>query len=154
MRVLIQRVSRASVVSDGVVTGEIGEGLVVFVGFEEADNLKDIEYAVKKILNLRIFDDCKGVMNVSLIDILGELLVISQFTLHAQTRKGNRPSYIKAAPPTIAIPLYEKFKEELEKASPKGIQCGIFGADMKVSLINNGPVTIWIDTNEYTQDKQ
>ncbi|PKP00263.1 MAG: D-tyrosyl-tRNA(Tyr) deacylase [Bacteroidetes bacterium HGW-Bacteroidetes-8] len=148
MRVLIQRVTQASVVSDGVLTGEIKEGLLIFAGFEDEDDDGDLEYATRKIVNLRIFDDESGVMNLSVLDISGEILLISQFTLHAITKKGNRPSYIKAARPEKAIPLYEKFKALLTDATSKEIKCGVFGADMKVSLLNNGPVTIWIDTKE------
>ena len=148
MRILIQRVSNASVIADGIPTGEIGNGMLILVGFEESDNDSDIEYATKKIVNLRIFDDEEGVMNRSVIDIGGEILLISQFTLHAQTKKGNRPSYIKAAKPDIAIPLYDKFIDSLNTAMGKNIQSGVFGADMKVSLVNDGPVTIWIDSKE------
>lgn len=148
MRVLIQRVLEASVVSDGVLTGSIGKGLLLFVGFEEADNLEHLEYAVKKIINLRIFDDQNGVMNCSVSEIGGQILAVSQFTLHASTKKGNRPSYIKAAPPAISMPLYKQFLELLSAAYQQEIPSGVFGADMKVSLINDGPVTIWIDTNE------
>lgn len=148
MRVLIQRVTQASVVSDGVLSGEISEGLLIFAGFEEQDNEEDLEYATRKIANLRIFDDESGVMNLSVNDISGEILLISQFTLHAQTKKGNRPSYIKAARPEKAIPLYEKFKALLAVSTSKEIKSGVFGADMKVSLLNSGPVTIWIDTKE------
>lgn len=148
MRLLIQRVSHASVISNGVLTGKIDDGLLVLVGFEESDNEVDIEHAVKKVINLRIFDDQQGVMNLSLLNRGGDILLVSQFTLHASTKKGNRPSYIKAAPPLIAIPLYNSFKEALEKGLNKSVQCGIFGADMKVSLLNDGPVTIWIDTKE------
>ena len=146
MRVLIQRVSNASVIADGIPTGAIDSGMLILVGFEESDGDTDIEYASKKIVNLRIFDDEDGVMNRSIIDVGGDILVISQFTLHAQTKKGNRPSYIKAAKPDIAIPLYEKLIKSLNMALGKDIQSGVFGADMKVSLINDGPVTIWIDT--------
>ncbi len=148
MRLLIQRVSQASVISNGVLTGKIDDGLLLFAGFEESDNEKDIEYAVKKVVNLRIFDDGQGVMNLSLLSTGGDILLVSQFTLHASTKKGNRPSYIKAAPPQIAIPLYDSFKEELERGLNKQVQTGIFGANMKVSLLNDGPVTIWIDTKE------
>jgi len=146
MRLLIQRVSQASVVSDGVLTGKIDGGLLVFVGFEEGDNEKDIEYAVKKVINLRIFDDSLGVMNLSLLNTGGNILLVSQFTLYASTRKGNRPSYIKAASAQIAIPMYNLFREKLERGLNKNVQTGVFGADMKVSLLNDGPVTIWIDT--------
>jgi len=148
MRILIQRVLNASVIADEVPTGEIGNGMLILVGFEESDNDTDIEYATKKIINLRIFDDEDGIMNRSIIDVEGDILLISQFTLHAQTKKGNRPSYIKAAKPDIATPLYEKLIGSLNIALGKNIQCGVFGADMKVSSINNGPVTIWIDTKE------
>lgn len=148
MRLLIQRVLHASVISNGTLTGKIDDGLLVFVGFEESDNEVDIEYAVKKVINLRIFDDSQGVMNLSLLNTDGNILLVSQFTLHASTKKGNRPSYIKAAPPSIAIPLYNSFKEELEKGLNKTVHAGVFGADMKISLLNDGPVTIWIDTKE------
>lgn len=148
MRLLIQRVSHASVISNGILTGKIDEGLLVLVGFEEGDQETDIEYAVKKVINLRVFNDSQGVMNLSLLNTGGNILLVSQFTLHASTKKGNRPSYIKAAPPSIAIPLYNSFKEELEKGLNKTVHAGVFGADMKVSLLNDGPVTIWIDTKE------
>lgn len=148
MRLLIQRVSNASVIADGVLTGKIEGGLLIFVGFEESDNDKDIEYAVKKVINLRIFDDPQGVMNLSLLTTGGNILLVSQFTLHASTKKGNRPSYVRSAPAKIAIPLYNSFKEALEKGLNKEVQAGIFGADMKVSLLNDGPVTIWIDTKD------
>ncbi|MDD2584207.1 MAG: D-aminoacyl-tRNA deacylase [Bacteroidales bacterium] len=148
MRLLIQRVSHASVIANGVLSGKIGDGLLVFAGFEESDNEKDIEYAVKKVINLRIFDDSQGVMNLSLLTTGGDILLVSQFTLHASTKKGNRPSYIKSAPPKIAIPLYNSFKEALEKGLNREVQTGVFGAEMKVSLLNEGPVTIWIDTKE------
>ena len=148
MRVVIQRVSEASVLAEGNLTGKIGSGLMILVGIEESDNESDIEYLTKKIVNLRIFEDSEGVMNISLLDTGGEILLISQFTLHAQTRKGNRPSYIKAARPDTAIPLYEKFKKSLTQASGREVKSGIFGADMKVSLVTDGPVTIIIDTKE------
>jgi len=148
MRILIQRVSSASVIADGIPAGAIDSGMLILAGFEESDSDADIEYASKKIVNLRIFDDEDGVMNRSIIDVAGDILLISQFTLHAQTKKGNRPSYIKAAKPDIAIPMYEKLIKSLSTALGKDIQCGVFGADMKVSLINDGPVTIWIDTKE------
>lgn len=148
MKVVIQRVSEASVLAEGNITGEIGSGLMILVGIEESDNESDIEYLTKKIVNLRIFEDSDGVMNISLLDTGGEILLISQFTLHAQTKKGNRPSYIKAARPETAIPLYEKFKKSLTQASGREVKSGIFGADMKVSLVNDGPVTIIIDTKE------
>ncbi|HNW49085.1 MAG TPA: D-aminoacyl-tRNA deacylase [Bacteroidales bacterium] len=148
MKVVIQRVSEASVSVEGNITGKIGHGLMILVGIEESDNESDIEYLTKKIVNLRIFDDSQGVMNISLLDTGGEILLVSQFTLHAQTKKGNRPSYIKAARPETAIPLYEKFKKSLTLASGREVKCGIFGAEMKVSLVNEGPVTIIIDTKE------
>lgn len=148
MRVLIQRVSEASVKVVGVVIGSIAKGLLVFVGFEDEDNDNDIDYATKKIVNLRIFDDADGVMNCSVLEKGGGILLISQFTLHAQTKRGNRPSYIKAAKSDIAIPLYNRFIASLNSALNKQIQTGQFGTDMKVSLINDGPVTIWIDTKE------
>ncbi len=154
MRVLIQRVIEASVKVDNIVIGAISKGLLVFAGFEEGDSEREIEYITKKIVNLRIFDDEAGVMNCSLLEKNGEILLISQFTLHAQTRKGNRPSYIKAAKPEIAIPLYNRLIASLNIALNKEIQIGKFGADMKVSLINDGPVTIWIDTKEINNMEQ
>ena len=146
MRLVVQRVIEASVTVDGSYTGKIGGGLMILVGFEDEDGEGDIAYAVKKVVNLRIFDDAGGVMNLSVKDIEGSILVVSQFTLYAQTRKGNRPSYIKAARPEKAIPLYERFITELEASLGKKIETGIFGAEMKVSLINDGPVTICMDT--------
>ncbi|MHC1691295.1 MAG: D-aminoacyl-tRNA deacylase [Bacteroidales bacterium] len=148
MKVVIQRVSEASVSVGGNITGKIGLGLMILVGIEESDSESDIEYLTKKIVNLRIFDDSQGVMNISLLDTGGEILLVSQFTLHAQTKKGNRPSYIKAARPETAIPIYEKFKKSLTIASGIEVKSGIFGAEMKVSLVNEGPVTIIIDTKE------
>lgn len=146
MKVVIQRALSSSVAIDGKINGEIGPGIMILVGFEAEDNSEDIEWCTKKIINLRIFDDENGVMNRSILESGGDILVISQFTLMASTKKGNRPSYIKAAAPDISIPLYETFKKELSSQLGKEIQCGIFGADMKVSLINDGPVTIIIDT--------
>ena len=146
MRVVIQRVSEASVKINDEIKGAIKNGLLILLGIEETDTAEDIEWLSAKICNLRIFNDENGVMNISIEDSGGEPLLISQFTLHASTKKGNRPSYIKAARPDIAIPLYEKFILQLEKDSGKKIQTGIFGADMKVSLINDGPVTIIIDS--------
>lgn len=146
MRVVLQRVSEASVTIDGKVNGTIGEGLLVLVGIEEADTKEDISWLCNKILKMRIFNDEAGVMNCSLQDIDGEVLVISQFTLHASTKKGNRPGYIKAAKPEIAIPLYNQFLLEIEGQLGKKVEKGVFGADMKVSLINDGPVTIMIDS--------
>lgn len=145
MRVLIQRVSGASVTIDSEVTGEIEQGLLLLLGIEHEDNQADIDWLVRKIIQLRIFSDNEGKMNLSVKDVEGSLLIISQFTLHASTKKGNRPSYIKAARPETAIPLYEAFVEQL-KAQSIPVATGKFGADMKVSLINDGPVTIWIDS--------
>ena len=146
MRSVIQRVSTAQVRVDEKITGKIGLGLLVLVGIEEEDKAEDIEWLSGKIVNLRIFNDEKGVMNRSVADVNGDLLVVSQFTLHASTRKGNRPSYIHAAKPETAIPLYEKFLRQIEKDLGKPVSAGIFGAMMKVSLLNDGPVTIVIDT--------
>lgn len=146
MRVVIQRVSQASVEVENQVIGEIGKGLMILVGIENADGQEDIDWLCKKICNLRIFDDEEGVMNKSLIEVGGEILAISQFTLHARTKKGNRPSYINAAKPDLSIPLYESFLLALEKESGKQPQRGQFGAEMQVALFNDGPVTITIDT--------
>jgi D-tyrosyl-tRNA(Tyr) deacylase len=146
MKMVIQRVSEASVVVEGKVTGEIKSGLLVFVGIEDADTQEDITWLSGKIINMRIFNDGNGVMNKSLLDISGDVLLVSQFTLHASTKKGNRPSYSKASKPSIAIPLYKKLITELETQLGKKIQTGIFGADMKVQLLNDGPVTIIIDS--------
>ena len=146
MKVVIQRVSEASVTIDGIKTADIQKGLLVLVGIEDSDNLSDIQWLVQKIINLRIFGDANGVMNYSVKDVNGDIVVVSQFTLHASTKKGNRPSYIQAANPEIAIPLYETFVASLEAEFGKKIQTGIFGADMKVALVNDGPVTILIDS--------
>lgn len=146
MRVLIQRVGHASVTINKVCKSAIKEGMMILVGIEEADGQEDIDWLCKKIVNLRIFDDENGVMNKSILDAGGDILVVSQFTLHASTKKGNRPSYIKAAKPDISIPLYENFCRELSIALGKEVKTGEFGADMKVELLNNGPVTIWMDT--------
>ena len=146
MRAVIQRVSEASVKVDEAVTGSIGKGLLVFLGIEDADTLEDIQWLSGKITNIRLFNDEQGVMNLALKDIAGDILLISQFTLHASTKKGNRPSYIRASKPEVAKPLYEKMIEQLTIDSGREIQCGIFGADMKVSLLNDGPVTIIIDS--------
>lgn len=146
MRVVIQRAGHASVTINRHCKSAIGKGLMILVGIEEADNHEDIDWLCKKIVNLRIFDDENGVMNKSVLDIDGEILVISQFTLHASTKKGNRPSYIHAAKPDISIPLYEEFCRCLTEALGKEIGTGEFGADMKVELLNDGPVTICIDT--------
>ena len=146
MRAVIQRVSNASVKVDGAITGQIQQGLLVLVGIEDSDGQDDLEWLSGKIVNLRIFNDEESVMNKSVKDIEGEVLVVSQFTLHAATKKGNRPSYIRASKPDIAVPMYEKFKQQLAKDMGKEIQSGIFVADMKVELLNDGPVTIIIDT--------
>ena len=146
MRVLIQRVKEASVTVDNKVISLINNGLLVFVGIEEQDNREDILWLTKKIANIRLFDDENGVMNRSVIETGGDILAVSQFTLMASTKKGNRPSYIKAAKPEISVPLYEEFCSEMELAINKPIQRGVFGADMKVRLLNDGPVTIFIDS--------
>lgn len=146
MRAVIQRVSHASVTINGTCKSAVKEGLLVLVGIEETDGQEDIEWLCKKIVNLRIFDDENGVMNKSVLDVDGEILVISQFTLHASTKKGNRPSYIKAAKHEISVPLYETFCNELSISLGKKVGTGEFGADMKVELLNNGPVTICMDT--------
>jgi len=146
MRVVIQRVLEASVVVDEKVVGSIQNGLLVLLGIEDADTEEDIHWLSNKIVGLRLFDDAEGVMNLSVKDIGGDILLISQFTLMASTKKGNRPSYIKASKPPIAVPLYEQMIAALTNDLGKKIQTGIFGADMKVSLINNGPVTITIDS--------
>ena len=146
MRLVIQRVTEASVVVEGAVIGAIQKGLMILVGIEDADTQEDIEWLAGKATNLRIFDDAEGVMNLSVKDIGGDILLISQFTLHASIKKGNRPSYINASKPPIAVPLYESMIKTLEKEMGKPIQTGKFGADMKVSLLNNGPVTIIMDS--------
>ncbi len=146
MKVVIQRVSEASVCVEGQVVGSIQTGLLILLGVENDDTSEDIEWLCKKTVQLRIFNDADGKMNLSLQDVGGRLLVISQFTLHASTKKGNRPSYIKSARPEISEPLYEQFVQTLQQASQTKIEQGIFGADMQVALINNGPVTIIIDS--------
>lgn len=146
MRCLIQRVSRASVTIDQLIRSEIGIGLLVLVGIEDADTEEDIEWLSGKVSRLRIFPDAEGVMNLSVNECNGSLLVVSQFTLHASTKKGNRPSYIRAARPETAVPLYERFIERLRADSGCRIATGEFGADMKVELVNDGPVTIWMDS--------
>ncbi len=146
MRIVIQRVSEASVTVDGEVTGAVGAGLLVLVGIEDADTEEDINWLSNKISNLRIFNDENGVMNLSVKEVGGDVLLISQFTLQASTKKRNRPSYIKASKPDIAIPIYEKMIQQLQNELGKQIQTGIFGADMKVKLLNDGPVTIVIDS--------
>lgn len=146
MRVLLQRVSEASVKIEERVVGQIESGLLLLFGIEEEDSKNDADWLIKKIIGMRIFSDEEGRMNRSIQDIAGQFLVVSQFTLHASTKKGNRPSFIKAARPEQAIPLYEYFKEELRKQSNLIVETGQFGADMKVSLTNDGPVTIWLDS--------
>lgn len=146
MRVVIQRVISASVISDGLLTGSIGRGLMILLGIEVNDTIEDLEWLSAKIINLRIFNDDQGVMNLSIKDVGADLLLVSQFTLHASTRKGNRPSYIRAARPQEAIPLYDMMKARLEQELAKKIPSGVFGADMQVSLVNDGPVTIIIDS--------
>ena len=146
MRVVIQRVTKASVTIDGKINGVIDQGLLVLLGIEDGDNEEDIKWLSNKIVNLRVFNDEEGVMNRSVQDINGKILLVSQFTLHASTKKGNRPSYIKASKPDIAIPLYEKMINQLKTDLGKEIATGIFGADMKVELLNDGPVTIIIDS--------
>jgi D-tyrosyl-tRNA(Tyr) deacylase len=146
MRVVIQRVSEATVRVDEKVTGQINKGLLVLIGIEDTDTNDDIEWLAVKIIHLRIFNDSNDVMNLSIKDIDGNILLVSQFTLHASTKKGNRPSYIKASKPGFAIPMYEKMIVQLENELGKKIQTGLFGADMKVSLLNDGPVTICIDS--------
>lgn len=146
MRVLIQRVSEAKVAVNKDIVGIIHTGLLVFIGIEDADTTDDIQWISNKICNLRIFDDAEGIMNMSVKEMNGDILLISQFTLHANTKKGNRPSYIRASKPGTAIPLYEKMIGQLQTDLGKPIQTGIFGADMKVTLTNDGPVTIWIDS--------
>lgn len=146
MRLLIQRVTEARCRIDGGVYSEIGKGLVVLVGIGNDEGREDIEWLTKKLVQLRIFDDEAGVMNLSVQDIAGEVMIVSQFTLHAMTKRGNRPSWIKAAPEAISKPLYEEFVESVERALERRVATGVFGADMKIELINDGPVTIWIDS--------
>lgn len=146
MRIVIQRVTEASVTVEGTIISSIGTGLLVLVGIEEVDTKQDIEWLSGKLVNLRIFEDEQGVMNKSVLDIEGEVLIVSQFTLHASTKKGNRPSYIKAAKPDFAIPMYEDFVAQVSRDLNKKVQTGRFGADMKVALLNDGPVTICIDS--------
>ena len=146
MRAVLQRVSEASVTIQGNTVAKIGPGLLMLLGIEDADGREDIEWLAAKIVKLRVFGDDNGVMNLPIQETRGDIIVVSQFTLHAATKKGNRPSYIRAAKPEVAIPLYENFVEQLEKELGKKVQTGEFGADMKVALINDGPVTIIIDT--------
>lgn len=146
MRAIIQRVSQASVTIEKTCCGSIQKGLLVFVGIESTDDQEDIEWLTKKIVEMRIFSDENGKMNRSIKEVEGRILIISQFTLHAKTKKGNRPSFIHAAHPDVAIPLYEAFISDMKQHLPGSVETGKFGADMKVQLINDGPVTIWIDT--------
>lgn len=146
MRVVIQRVKEASVTIAGLQKASIGPGLLIFAGFEATDGVEDIDWCVRKVSQLRVFDDEQGVMNLPVTEVNGGLLVVSQFTLHASTKKGNRPSYIKAANPQIAIPLYEQFCTRLAEVSGIAVETGTFGADMAVALVNDGPVTLCIDT--------
>lgn len=146
MKVVVQRVSKANVRIDDTLVANISKGLLIFIGITHQDTISDVEWLVNKVANLRIFNDSNSVMNQSLIDVHGQALVVSQFTLHALTKKGNRPSYIEAAKPEVAIPLYEAFLLKLNSLLQKPVQSGVFGADMKVELINDGPVTILIDS--------
>lgn len=146
MRILVQRVRRAAVEIGGAEYSRIGQGLLVLVGIEAADGAEDIEWLVKKLLGLRIFDDEQGVMNLDVRQVGGDILAVSQFTLHASTKKGNRPSYIRSAPEAISRPLYEQFVARVEAELGRKVPTGVFGADMQVSLVNDGPVTIWIDS--------
>jgi D-tyrosyl-tRNA(Tyr) deacylase len=148
MRAVVQRVSEASVTIEGTVVASIGEGLLILLGVEDADEAEDIDWLSKKISQLRIFNDAEGVMNRSVVEVSGAMLVVSQFTLHASTKKGNRPSYIRASKPEYAIPMYEKFVDTLRSVSGMDVKTGEFGADMKVRLLNDGPVTIIIDTKQ------
>lgn len=148
MRVLIQRVKRASVTVAGVIKSEIDKGLLILLGIEDSDSYEDIQWLCNKIANLRIFDDENSVMNLSSKEVDAEMLVVSQFTLFASTKKGNRPSYIRASKPDVAVPLYESFCTELQKTISKSIKTGSFGAHMNVELINDGPITIWIDSKQ------
>ncbi len=147
MRVVLQRVTHASVEIDGALHSQIGIGLLILLGIEPIDTQEDADWLVKKIAALRIFDDENGVMNRNVVDVDGQILVVSQFTLMASYKKGNRPSYIRAARPEVAVPLYEYFVEQMAKTTGKPVETGIFGADMQVSLLNNGPVTITMDTH-------
>lgn len=146
MKVVLQRVSQASVTVEGNKVADVQKGLLILVGIEDADNQEDIDWLTSKIIKMRIFGDENDVMNCSVLDVNGDIIVVSQFTLHAATKKGNRPSYIKASKPEFAIPMYESFVSSLEKELGKKVQTGVFGADMKVSLLNDGPVTIVIDS--------
>lgn len=146
MRLLIQRVTEATLRIEGEVYSQIGKGMLVFVGIEQEDSVQDMDWLAGKLSRLRIFDDEAGVMNLDISQIGGEVMVVSQFTLHASTKKGNRPSYIRSAPEAISRPLYEEFVAKVEQAVGRSVATGVFGADMQISLINDGPVTIWIDS--------
>lgn len=148
MRILVQRVTEASVTIGGSLKSAIGRGLLVLVGITDTDTDTDIDYLASKLVNLRIFDDAEGVMNLSAADTQAEILIVSQFTLYASTRKGNRPSYIRASKPDFAVPMYEQFCSAVSEKLGREVGTGTFGADMQVSLINDGPVTIWIDSDE------
>ncbi|WP_316800943.1 D-aminoacyl-tRNA deacylase [Pedobacter frigidisoli] len=148
MRAVLQRVTQASCTVDGNITGQIGTGFLVLLGIEDADNSEDIDWLAQKIVNMRVFADENDLMNKALADINGDILLVSQFTLFASTKKGNRPGFTKAARPDVAIPLYEKMVEKLSQLLGKRVETGIFGADMKISLLNDGPVTILIDTKD------
>lgn len=148
MKLVIQRVNEASVTVNDAIHSQIDQGLLVFVGITNDDDQSDIDWLINKVLNLRIFNDSEGIMNLSLQQVEGELLIVSQFTLHASTKKGNRPSYIKSAKPEIAIPLYNKFIQTIDKQYSNKVKSGVFGADMKVNLLNDGPVTILIDSKD------
>lgn len=148
MIALIQRVTEASVTIEGSKMAAIGKGLLVLVGVEDADGPEDVEWLSAKVVNLRIFNDAAGVMNLSVKEVSGEILAVSQFTLHASTKKGNRPSYIQAARPEVAIPLYESFVSQLGTLLERPVRTGVFGADMQVALVNDGPVTIWINSKD------
>lgn len=148
MRALIQRVTNASVKADGILSGSIGKGFLVLLGIEEADQAEDLIWLSRKIVGMRLFDDAQGMMNLSLQEVGGDILLVSQFTLHASTKKGNRPSFIRAARPEIAKPLYEQMVRQLQLDLGKPVATGVFGAMMEVALVNDGPVTIWIDTQQ------
>lgn len=152
MRTLIQRTSHCALSIEGATIAETGFGMLILLGIHPDDSPKEVEYLVRKITQLRIFDDENGVMNRSVMDVEGELLIVSQFTLYAETKKGNRPSYIHAAKPDIAIPLYELFVERMKEESKLVVKTGVFGADMKINLTNDGPVTIWIDSKTNNGD--
>lgn len=148
MRILLQRVAHAQVVVEGEISGQIQQGLLLLVGIEAADTEEDLDWLCKKVTQLRIFSDEAGKMNRSVLDVAGEILLVSQFTLHATVKKGTRPSFVRAAPPEIAVPLYERMAQQLEQLLGKPVATGVFGAHMEVRLLNDGPVTIWLDSKE------